>query len=181
MSLMKKLALGIFVLIMMGFAAKELLSSRNTKKEPEASGFKFYYYPKLNVYYDATQNNFVYTVDGGVTWQTKKPASTDLPEKLGEKVTIYSPDPDAWIYNSKHRKQYKGVATNYVQRPEDTAKFVAVATSPKIDSASFVKKDTVENSKSEENKKKGGSWFNRLKEKIKKGFKKNKEPQSDTL
>lgn len=178
---MKKLVLGIFVLIMMGFAAKELLSPRNTKTEPEASGFKFYYYPKLNVYYDATQNNFVYTVDGGVTWQTKKPTSTDLPEKLGEKITIYSPDPDAWIYNSKHRQQYKGVATNYVQRPEDTAKFVAVATPPKEDTATVVKQETVNKSNAEENKKKGSSWFNRLKEKIKKGFKKNKEHQADSL
>ena len=179
---MKKLVFGIIVLILMGFAVKELLTPRNIKKEPEASGFKFYYYPKLNVYYDATQNNFVYTVDGGVTWQTKKPASTDLPEKLGEKVTIYSPDPDAWVYNSRHRQQYKGVTTNYVQRPEDTAKFVAITPPPpKADTGSTARKDSVDRSKAEENKKKGSSWFNRLKEKIKRGFKKNKEPQTDSL
>lgn len=178
---MKKLVGAIIVVILMGFAAKELLAPRKTEKEPEASGFKFYYYPKLNVYYDATQNNFVYTVDGGITWQTKKPASTDLPEKLGEKVTIYSPDPDAWVYNSKHRKQYKGVTTNYVQRPEDTAKFVAAPAPPKADSGPVVKKDSVSKISPEERKKKGSTWFNRLKEKIKKGFKKNKESQTDSL
>lgn len=167
---MNKLVFVIIVLILMGFAAKELLTPNKTVKEPETSGFKFYYYPKLNVYYDAAQNNFVYTVDGGVTWQTKKPTNTNLPEKLGKKVTIYSPDPDAWIYNSQHRQQYKGVATNYVQRPEDTAQFVAVATPPMPDTATAI----TDQSASEEKKEKRGSWFSRLKEKIKRGFKKNK-------
>lgn len=172
---MKKLVLGIIVLTIMGFAVKELITSRKATNEPEASGYKFYYYPKLNVYYDATQNNFVYTVDGGVTWQTKKPSNADLPEKLGQKVTIYSPDPDAWVYNSKHRQQYKGVATNYVQRMEDTAQFVVASTPRPEDTGLSAKKETVDKSKTEEGKKKDGSWFNRLKEKIKKGFKKNKE------
>jgi len=177
---MKKLAFGIIVLVLMGFAAKELFSSRTVESEPKASGFKYYYYPKLNVYYDATQNNFVYTVDGGITWQTKKPVHKDLPETLGEKVTIYSPDPDAWVYNSQHRQQYKGVMTNYIQRPEDTAQFIAATTPPKTETGQAVQKETADKADSKE-KKKGGSWFNRFKEKIKRGFKKNKEPQPDSL
>ncbi len=178
-SLMKKLLLIIVVVILMGFAAKEILTSRKAATPTEASGYKFYYYPKLNVYYDATQNNFVYTVDGGINWQTKKPASKDLPEKLGEKVTIYSPDPDVWIQNSLHRKQYEGVATNYIQRVEDTAQFVSLPPSPKGDTSLAAKKK--EMTIKEEGKKKGNSWFNRLKEKIKKGLKKNREPETDSL
>ncbi|ANE52725.1 hypothetical protein [Flavisolibacter tropicus] len=122
---MKKLVIGIIILLLIGFAVKEFISLRKPTIEPEVSGYKFYYYPKLNVYYDATQNNFVYTIDGGMTWQTKKPTSPDLPEKLSQKVTIYSPDPDIWTHNSEHRQQYKGVSTNYVQRIDDTTQLNA--------------------------------------------------------
>lgn len=165
----------------MGFAIKEFISLRQPAGVPEASGFKFYYYPKLNVYYDATQNNFVYTVDGGLTWQTKKPASPDLPEKLSQKVTIYSPDPDVWIHNTEHRQQYKGVSTNYIQRIEDTSQLSAPPVLTNTDTGlAKAQKDSTAKTVVEE-KKKANSWFNRLKEKIKKGFKKNKNHQNDTL
>lgn len=165
----------------MGFAIKEFISLRNPTKEPETSGYKFYYYPKLNVYYDATQNNFVYTVDGGLTWQTKKPASPELPEKLSQKVTLYSPDPDIWIHNSEHRQQYKGVSTDYVQRIEDTTQLNVPPVLANTDTGlSKTHKDSTAKTTVEE-KKKSNSWFNRLKEKIKKGFKKNKNQQGDTL
>jgi hypothetical protein len=178
---MKKLVLGIIIIAIMGFAAKELITSRKATPQPEASGFKFYYYPKLNIYYDATQNNFVYTVDGGVTWQTKKPSSPDLPERLDQKITIYSPDPDAWINNSQHRQQYKGVTTNYVQRVEDTARFIAAPASLKTDTGLSAQKTGNTTKKTEENKNKSNSWFNRLKEKIKKGLRKNKDQASDSI
>ncbi|HYH16545.1 MAG TPA: hypothetical protein VD794_15050 [Flavisolibacter sp.] len=178
---MKKLVLGVIILILMGFAAKELITSKKVTSQPEASGYKYYYYPTLNMYYDATQNNFVYTVDGGVSWQTKKPSNADLPEKLSRKVTFYSPDPDAWVYNSQHRQQYNGVITNFVQRMEDTAQFVPAPAPVKQDSVRSVPQEDVKESQTQEERKKGSSWFNRLKEKIKKGLKKNKEPESDSL
>lgn len=178
---MKKVAIGIVLLVVMGFAAKEFIASKKTIAAPEQAGFKFYYYPKLNMYYDATQINFVYSVDGGHTWQTKKPTKQDLPDKLSEKVTLYSPDPDAWIYNSQHRQQYKGAYTNYVQRREDTAQYVSEPVVKKEDSAKESRKKAIENEGQQKDKKEG-SWFKRLKDKFKKGFKKEKEPvREDTL
>jgi hypothetical protein len=176
---MKKLVVGIIILIAMGFAVKELIDARKPTRDSEASGYKFYYYPKLNVYYDVTQNNFVYTVDGGMTWQTKKPTSPDLPEKLSQKITIYSPDPDLWIHNTEHRQQYRGVSTNYVQRLEDTAQLSTAPVLSKTDTGlSNVKKDSAAKTAA---KKKSNSWFNRLKEKLKKSFKKNKDQQADSI
>jgi hypothetical protein len=168
---MKNVAIGIIILIIMGFAAKELIISKATT-EPEPTGYKFYYYPKLNMYYDATQNNFVYTVDGGLTWQTKKASAQNLPEKMDEKVILYSPDPDAWIHNTSHRQQYNGVYTNYVQRREDTARFIPEPVLKREDSVST---DSTARQAAVEKEEKGGSWFKRLKAKIKKGFKRNKE------
>ena len=170
-SLMKNVVIGIFLLIIMGFAAKELITTKKVVTEPEPTGYKFYYYPKLNMYYDATQNNFVYTVDGGLTWQTKKPTKEDLPEEMNDKITLYSPDPDAWINNTSHRQKYNGVYTNYIQRREDTAQFV-VDTIAKKKSTTVLNKAETE---TDEKEKKGENFFKRLKEKIKKGFKKNKE------
>jgi hypothetical protein len=178
---MKKLVIGIIILLLMGFAIKEFISLRKPTTESVASGYKFYYYPKLNVYYDATQNNFVYTVDGGMTWQTKKPTSPDLPEKLSQKVTLYSPDADVWIHNIEHRQQYKGVSTNYIQRIEDTAQLSTPAVVLNTDTGvSKAKKDSIVKTKVE-SKKNQGSWFKRLKEKLKKGFQKNKNQQAVSL
>lgn len=178
---MKKLIIGLLILLAMGFAVNELLSSRKPTKGSEASGYKFYYYPKLNVYFDATQNNFVYTMDGGMTWQTKKPTRPDLPEKLSQKITIYSPDPDVWIHNTEHQQQYKGVSTNYVQRIEDTAQLSAPPALTNTDTGlEKARKDSAAKT-AVEGKKKPNSWFNRLKEKLKKGFKKNNNQQADSL
>jgi hypothetical protein len=164
---MKNVAIGILVLLLVGFAAKQFFSPKAPSPQPEPTGYKFYYYPKLNVYYDATQDNFVYSVDGGVSWQTKRPVNQRVPDQLSDKVVIYSPVPNAWIYNAEHRDQYKGVLSNFVMQKEDTALVVVDTISKKEDTSQ--KKKRIEAPKEE--KKKGG-FFKRLKEKIKKGFKK---------
>lgn len=166
-SLMKNVAIGILILLLVGFAAKLFLSPKVSAPQPEPTGYKFYYYPKLNVYYDATQDNFVYSVDGGVSWQTKRPLDQRVPDQLSDKVVFYSPVPNAWIYNAEHRDQYKGVLSNFVVQKEDTAQVVVDTLSKKEDT--HQRKKVVE--VPSEEKKKGG-FFKRLKEKIKKGFKK---------
>jgi len=132
----------------------------------EPQGYKFYYYPKLNAYYDFSRDSFVYTFDGGQTWLSKKPASDSLTSSLGDKVLFYCPIPQAWLSNAQHRQQYNGVLADFIdekalaveaaERERILAK-QKTATAEKVDSPELKKKD---------------NFFKRLKGKLKRRDKK---------
>jgi hypothetical protein len=106
-------AVGVFVVALMP----------RSKSEVSDDPYKFYYYPRLNAYYDLQRNDFVYTLDGGKTWQTKKPTTSALPEKLSKKVMITGPVPDVWRFNEEHRQKYDGVRSDYITEGQ-TAKAI---------------------------------------------------------
>jgi len=171
-----KLLLGVIIVAVLGFGAFQLFSP-GEKKVVEApvteSGYLFYYYPKLNIYYDVVKGNFVYSVDGGYSWQTKKPASDQIPETISEKVTFYSPVPETWLHNEEHRKRYNGVLTSYVEKPEDTAT-ITIDTLKPVTKKPLVKKPDPKIEEEPEEKKKG--FFKRLREKLRK-----KDKNKDSL
>jgi hypothetical protein len=168
--LLKKLILGLVVTAVLIFVAKQwILTEEAPHTTVQESGYKFYYYPKLNMYYDASQNNFVYSVDGGHTWLNRKPANDQVAENISDKVIFYSPEPDTWTKNAEHRSRYNGILTSYIDRPEDTAT-VSIDTTSRLKKKAPVTK--VEEKKEEEQKR---GFFKKLREKIKKGFRKKEE------
>lgn len=156
MSLLKKFLLGIVVIAVLAFTAKEILHKKEKPIVKEQTSYKFYYYPQLNTYYDFTANSFYYSVDGGETWIIKKPTEGNTPETLGEKVTLHSQSPEIWKDNSFHIEQYNGTLINYAK--ED----VAVAEP--------ITKDTTQINGEEKDPEVKGKFLKKFRQKIKKRF-----------
>jgi hypothetical protein len=118
---MKKIWLIVACVVVAGFVVLALMPNNKQSGIVANDAYKFYYYPKLNAYYDFQDGNFIYTIDGGETWQKKKPKNAKLPEKLSKKVMLSGPLPDIWKYNEVHRKAHNGINTNYLSK-EDPSK-----------------------------------------------------------
>jgi hypothetical protein len=115
MSLLKKFLLGVILVAVLAFTAKEVFYTKKAVATVKQEGSRFYYYPQLNTYYDVTANNFYYTLDGGETWIVKKPASPHAPNTLGQKVVFFSQTAEVWKDNALHIEQYGGSMVNYVK------------------------------------------------------------------
>ena len=74
--------------------------------------FEFFYYPERNVYYDVTNSMYLYSLDGGTTWDSLHTKMNKDSVTLGSKETIYSTTPDIWTNNEAHIKQYNGHTIN---------------------------------------------------------------------
>jgi len=89
----------MFAAVIVGFA------TRQSPKKATSSSYSFYYYPKANVYYNTTDNNYIYS-DGNGNWEVAK----DLPENksyiLDKKVQLNYTSADIWKENEKHRMVY---------------------------------------------------------------------------
>ena len=92
------------------------MACKNPPANVATSGNDYYYYPDLNAYYDKTHAQFVYTTDGGTTWN-QKPATVEQAERIPGKVIIQSATPNPWQLNAQHRSQYGGAESDY--RPGD--------------------------------------------------------------
>ncbi|MDQ3843521.1 MAG: hypothetical protein M3342_05840, partial [Bacteroidota bacterium] len=127
-------------------------------------------------YYNLKEGNFLYTTDGGKSWQRKK-ASVELANTLDDKVTLNSPLPEAWQNNEEHRRVYNGVHTDY------TAGSGSNSSTDQYEEQSYYKreekvepkKDKEENrDKEREHKRKeekGEGFLKKIKEEIKKELK----------
>ena len=89
----------MFAAVIVGFA------TRQTPKKATPSSYSFYYYPKANVYFNKTENNYIFPGENG-NWEVAK----DLPQKrsyiLDKKVDLNSATIDIWKENEKHRMVY---------------------------------------------------------------------------
>jgi hypothetical protein len=74
--------------------------------------FEFFYYPERNVYYDVSNSMYLYSLDGGTTWDSLHAKMNKDSATLGSKEIIYSTTPDIWTDNETHIKQYNGHAIN---------------------------------------------------------------------
>jgi hypothetical protein len=102
----------LFIII---FVSVEILaiSCQSNNLSEDKEGYEFYYYPAKNVYYNPEKKNFLYSLDGGKTWDsTMNPSGTD-PGTLGEKVIIRSLAEDVYKSNETHRNLYKGKLYNF--------------------------------------------------------------------
>lgn len=80
------------------------------KSEQHHKGeLQFYYYPGKNVYYDPSGNYFLYSLNGAMNWKRLNNLSESEPNILGEKIVIYTSDPEIYKENNSHRKLYNGI------------------------------------------------------------------------
>ena len=68
--------------------------------------FEFFYYPAKNIYYDVADKFYLYSLDGGRTWDSARVTTTAAPATLGDKETIYSTTHEIWMQNNEHIKQF---------------------------------------------------------------------------
>jgi hypothetical protein len=77
-----------------------------------AKKFEYYYYPARNIYYDVANAEFVYSVNGGKTWETFKKDLGKDPATLGSREIIYSDSQQPWDSNEADIKKYNGKLFN---------------------------------------------------------------------
>jgi hypothetical protein len=92
--------------------------------------FQFYYYPARNIYYDVANAEFVYSVNGGKTWETFKKDLGKDPATLGSKEIIYSDSQQPWTNNATDVKKYN--AKLFSVADEDTVANTEIASDKKI-------------------------------------------------
>ena len=115
--------------------------------------FEFIYYPARNIYYDVTNAEFVYSVNGGKTWETFKKDLDKDPATLGSREVIYSNSMQPWDSNETHIKLYNGHLFSVAD--EDTT-----ALSSKISDKKTIKKAKPVTESTKKEKKPG--FFKRL-------------------
>lgn len=99
--LCKGFATGMFCFA--AFSCNEI--NNNTK-------FEFYYYPSKNVYYDVSNAEYLYSLNGGANWDTLHKKMETEPATLGNKQIIYSNTREILDSNESHRRLYGGDLLN---------------------------------------------------------------------
>jgi hypothetical protein len=74
--------------------------------------FEFYYYPSKNVYYDVSNAEYLYSLNGGENWDTLHKKMESEPATLGVKQIIYSNTKEILDSNESHRRLYGGNLVN---------------------------------------------------------------------
>jgi hypothetical protein len=85
-----------------------ILSCNNSTQKK----LEFYYYPSRNVYYDVSNSLYLYSLDGGKTWDSINIKTNKEPAILGNKRIIYSTSADVWKDNAQHLSEFNGQAIN---------------------------------------------------------------------
>lgn len=110
---MKKILWGMVVVVVLILVTKQLTASGKTEGPVPEGVHRFYYYPTSNFYYDVAGERFVYTLDGGRTWEVQKAAVPQTAKAFKDRKVIDSPEPGVWKYNHEHRRKYGGLLTDY--------------------------------------------------------------------
>ena len=112
---MRWLKWGLVVVLVV--AAVAVFSTKIFQKK-----YTYYYYPQWNAYYDVRNKNYIFSIDGGKTWDTIFNSSDNVANTLGEKIVIRSTNPEIWIDNEVHRVRYGGTPNdlvgNFLQRED---------------------------------------------------------------
>lgn len=115
---MKRLFLIVFLVVVALVGYFTIISSR----EDPTDGTTFYYYPRVNIYYDVERERYIYpdTLQGG--WQKSRKLPGDGKDKLGKYFILNNPTPPVWAQNSHHRLLY-GTAL-YAREDDIRRKFI---------------------------------------------------------
>lgn len=110
---MKKILWGLLVWMLLILVTQQLTASGKTEEPVPQGMYRFYYYPTSNFYYDVAKGNFVYTLDGGRSWEVQGAASPQTAKAFNDREVIDIPVPEVWKYNPDHRRKYGGLLTDY--------------------------------------------------------------------
>lgn len=123
-----------------------------------ASQSSFYYYPKVNVYYDVNRASYIYSLDSGKTWDSMPDKLNKAPTALGKEVIIDSPLTDVWRANEIHRKLYGGTLLNIISA--DTGAVVKKPALKRVNPINKINTDTTNTNADTTKKRKG--FFRKL-------------------
>lgn len=84
------------------------LSARTSadKKPPVKQSSTYYYYPKVNMYYDVANSIYIYLDTDGKTWQSAKQITDKLTTGMGKKAILINPPLPVWKSNEHHKMVY---------------------------------------------------------------------------
>lgn len=101
--------------IFFGYLTPAIFNSCKTDTPKQEQ--QFFYFPKTNIYYDAAEATYIYSLDSGRVWK-KLNASvrTDPSPVLGGKIVIAATGEDIWKDNESHRSLYGGMLYNVITR-----------------------------------------------------------------
>lgn len=88
------------------WACKEGLQSKD--------GAEYYYFPEKNMYYDASKEMYLFSLDSGKTWDSLQNPLDEIPPLLGKKEVMYSSSTPLWANNETHLAQFKGKQFNVI-------------------------------------------------------------------
>ena len=89
--------------------------------------FEFYYYPARNVYYDLSNSRYIYSLNGGKTWDTLYKKMDSEPATLGKKQIIYSRIANPWDSNAVHINRYGGILLDVPDVDSNAVRDIVVA------------------------------------------------------
>ena len=104
---MKWIKWGLVVVLII--AAVVVFSTKIFQKK-----YTFYYYPEWNAYYDVQHKNYIYSIDGGKTWDTISNSSNTVSNTLGRHIILRTSSPEIWLENAVHRNEYGGTLNDLV-------------------------------------------------------------------
>ncbi len=84
------------------------LSARKTavKHSSPKQSTTYYYYPRVNIYYDVIKGTYIYLGTDGKTWESAKQVSDKLSTGMGKKAVLINPPLPVWKSNEQHRLVY---------------------------------------------------------------------------
>ena len=85
-----------------------LLFTSGCQRDQHVGEYEFNYYPDRNIYYNVEASKFIYSIDGGKTWENFSPGSRVDQSLLGKSEKVYSKTQEVWKENEAHLKMYEG-------------------------------------------------------------------------
>ncbi len=154
------------VLVSLGLVALIGCSKKTSSKEIEV-GQTYYFYPKANVYFDTTANNYLFQDLEG-NWQTNAKLPADKQSLLEKNIIINNGELPVWKNNDTHKLLYSA------------ALYSTSADFKEEEKIAVNKKEAVTGEKVEEKDKENKTGLGKFFNKIFKGKKDRKEKETDS-
>jgi hypothetical protein len=128
------------------------------KQEVKKGKYEFYYYPKVNMYYDVADQQYLYSLDSARTWTIIPDTTSQDTATLGNKEILYSDAKDIWKQNELHRQQFNGTILHIVSTDNEMAGVQNEVRERKV----AVKKPAVQKPAEEKKKTKVGRFLQKI-------------------
>lgn len=89
-----------------------MMVTQGCSEKVDVTKYEFYYYPNVNMYYDVTAGQFIYSLDSARTWNSINEMTREQPATLGTATILHSDDREIWKQNEEHRRLYGGTIFN---------------------------------------------------------------------